>query len=103
MMMQRNHYRHDRVPPPKNLADVPRYLKALLGGFFTRFFYIVKLVWKTGWWVLFTLSFVAIFNGVSPIIGSLISKNILNELQGILLANSADKLQFTGRDRKSVV
>ena len=94
-MMQHNHYRHDRVPPPKNLADIPRYLKALLGGFFTRFLYIVKLVWKTGWWVLFALSFVAIFNGISPIIGSLISKNILNELQSILLTNSANTLQFT--------
>lgn len=80
----RSAYEHKRVDPPKNIKDVPRYLKELLGGFFSRFFYIVKLVWKTGWWVLFMLSFVAIFNGVSPIIGALISKNILNELQSVI-------------------
>lgn len=77
-------YKHDRIPPPKNLKDLPRYLRELLGGFFTRFFYIVKLVWQTGWWVLFSLSFVAIFKGIAPIIGALISKNILNGLQGII-------------------
>ncbi|MBO5867309.1 MAG: ABC transporter ATP-binding protein, partial [Oscillospiraceae bacterium] len=82
--MGRNNYQHNRVPPPKNIGDVPRYLKELLGGFFARFFYIVKLVWSTGWWVLFTLSFVALFRGVSPIIGALISKNILNGLQTVL-------------------
>lgn len=81
-------YKHDRVPPPKNLKDLPRYLKALLGGFFTRFFYIVKLVWQTGWWVLFSLSFVAIFKGIAPIIGALISKNILNGLQDIVQTGS---------------
>ena len=41
----RSSYEHKRVPLPKNLKDVPRYLKELLGGFFSRFFYIVKLVW----------------------------------------------------------
>ena len=77
-------YQHDKVVPPKNIGDVPRFLKELLGGFFNRFFYIVKLVWQTGWWVLFSLSFVAIFKGVAPIIGALISKNILNALQSVI-------------------
>lgn len=91
-MARLNAYQHAQVPPPKNLADVPRYLKELIGGFFARFFYIVKLVWATGWWVLFALSFVAIFKGLAPIIGALISKNILNALQGVLLVGgmSAD-------------
>lgn len=79
-----NSYQHTRVAPPKNLGDLPRFLKELLGGFFIRFFYIVKLVWQTGWWVLFSLSFVAIFKGVAPLIGALISKNILNALQGVI-------------------
>lgn len=77
-------YQHDKIPPPKGIRDVPRYLKVLLGGFFTRFAYIVSLVWKSGKWILFLLSFVALFRGVSPVIGSLISKSILNELQKIV-------------------
>ena len=79
-------YQHQKVAPPTGMKDVPRYLVELLGGFFTRFFYIVKLVWRTGWWVLFSLSFVAIFKGIAPIIGALISQNILNSLQGVIQA-----------------
>ena len=83
-MADPNAYQHKTVGKPKRIADVPRFLGELLGGFFTRFFYIVKLVWQTGWWVLLTLSFVAIFKGVAPIIGALISKNILNALQTVI-------------------
>lgn len=77
-------YTYDNVPLPKGIKDVPRYLKELLCGFFVRFAYVVKLVWQTGRWILFLLSFIALFKGVTPIIGSLISKNILNELQMVL-------------------
>ena len=79
-----NRYKYDRVTPPKGFSDVPRYLKELLGGFFTRLFYIFGLVWKTGPWILFLMSFIAIFNGVIPVITAIISKDILNELQGII-------------------
>ncbi len=74
-------YEHEKVAPPKNFKDVFRYLKEFFGGFFIRFFYIVSLVWDSGKWILFLLSFVALFQGVAPIINSLISKNVLNELQ----------------------
>lgn len=77
-------YTYDRVPLPKNLKDVPRYLKELLGGFFVRFAYIVKLVWNTGHWILFLLTFIALFKGVTPVIGALISQSILNELQEVI-------------------
>ena len=87
-------YQHARVAPPKNIKDFPRFLKELLGGFFSRFFYIVKLVWQTGWWVLFSLSFVAIFKGVSPIIGALISKNILNGLQAVIQTGAMGASDF---------
>ncbi len=82
-------YQYKKVPKPKNLRDVPRYVKELLGGFFVRFAYIVKLVWKTGKWILFLLSFVALFKGVTPVIGSLISQRILNELQTVLAGRVA--------------
>lgn len=74
-------FNYERVSPPKSVGDIPRYLKELLGGFFYRLFYIFGLVWKTGPWILFTMSFIALFEGVMPIVGSLISKNILNSLQ----------------------
>ncbi len=75
---------YQRPKPPKSIRDVPRYLAELFGGFFKRFFYIVKLVWKTGHWIPIMMSFVALFRGVTPVIGSLISRNILNELQIVI-------------------
>ena len=74
-------FEYERVPRPKKIADVPSYIVQLLGGFFLRFTYILRLVWKTGPWILFLMAFFALFNGITPVIGSIISKNILNELQ----------------------
>ena len=79
-----------RVPPPKNIADLPRFLRELLGGFFSRLGYIFALVWRTGPWILFVKSFIALFQGVMPIVGSLISKEILNELQAIIAEQARD-------------
>ena len=74
-------FQYAKVPPPKNIADLPRYLRELLGGFLVRMGYIFKLVWKTGPWILFAMMFFAIFQGVMPVVGSKISEAVLNELQ----------------------
>ncbi len=71
-----------KVPPPKKLSEVPSYLKKLLSGFFSRLFYIFGLVWETGPWILFVMVFMAIFNGVIPVIGATITANIINSLVG---------------------
>jgi len=85
---------HKRPDPPKSIKDLPRYLSELFGGFFKRFFYILKLVWRTGWWIPVLLSFVALFKGVTPVIGSLISKNILNKLQDVIKAGHLPENEF---------
>lgn len=87
-------YEHQKVLPPRNLRDVPRYLKELLGGFFTRFGYIVQLVWRTGRWILFLLSFIALFKGVTPVIGALISQGVLNELQKVIQTGALPESEF---------
>ena len=74
-------YEYDKVSPPRSVGDVPRFLKELLGGFFKRFFYIVGIIWQTGHWILFLMTFLALFNGLTPVIGALLSKEIINELQ----------------------
>ena len=89
-------YNFDKIPPPKNFPDVFRYLRVLLGGFFNRFFYIVRLVWQTGPWILFLLSFMALFKGVTPIIGALISQGILNELQHVIALGGLPVSEFWG-------
>ncbi|MBO4283917.1 MAG: ABC transporter ATP-binding protein [Clostridia bacterium] len=92
MMMPPPMRREDvpRVPPPKNIADVPRFLRELIGGFFSRLGYIFALVWQTGPWILFVKSFIALFQGAMPIVGSLLSKEILNELQKIIADQARD-------------
>lgn len=85
---------HERPAPPKSIKDLPRYLHEVFGGFFKRFFYIIKLVWKTGWWIPVILSFVALFKGVTPVIGSLISKNILNALQEVIKVGNLPESEF---------
>ena len=82
----KDHY--NRAKPPKGISDVPRFLKEILGGFFSRLFYTFKMVWDTGHWILFAMIAIAVFTGIMPIIGSLISKEILNELQNIISART---------------
>ena len=87
-------YAYDRPQPPKSVSDVPRYLKELLSGFFSRFGYVIKLVWNTGKWIPFVLFLVAIFKGVTPVIGSVISKNVLNELQNVIQKGGLPESEF---------
>jgi len=79
--MDRRQSPYQLVEKPKNIRDIPRYLRELLGGFFERLLYIFKLVWETDPRILFALMLITIFNGVLPPVGSLITQRVLNELQ----------------------
>ncbi len=72
------------VPPPKSISDLPRYLRELIGGFLFRLFYIFRLVWQTGPWILILMTFISLFQGVMPLVGSILSQRILNELQEVI-------------------
>ena len=65
---------------PKSLKEVPAYIKMMLGGFFSRLFYIYSLVWETRPWMLFVMLFMSVFNGVMPLLGAVISRNLINAL-----------------------
>ena len=78
-------FSYERVAPPTSVLDVPRFLKELFGGFFYRLFYIFRLVWQTGPWILFVMMFIALFSGIMPVVGSMISKNILNSMQEMIV------------------
>ena len=81
---------YEKMKPkkPKNIKEVFPYLKELLGGFFYRLFYIVKLVWEAKPILLFVMAFMSVFNGVMPIIGAYISKELLNSLASLFSAGS---------------
>ncbi len=83
------------VNPPKSFNDIPRFCKELIGGFFSRLFYIVSMVWKTGKWILVFLVIIALLEGILPIVGALLSKEILNELQVIISDRVAASISGT--------
>ena len=77
-----DHY--NRVEPLRGISDIPRFVKDVCKGFFSRLGYSFKMVWNTGHWILFAMLTLTTLIGVLPIIGSLLSREILNELQNII-------------------
>lgn len=72
----------NKEPLPKNIKEVPRFLKNITVSFFSRLFYIFKLVWETNPWILVLMIFIALINGVLPIFGTYITAQIINVLAG---------------------
>ena len=60
---------NNRPLAPKGIKELPRFIKELVTGFFFRFGYIVKTVWKTGPWILITMVAVSVLSGVLPVVG----------------------------------
>ncbi len=81
-------YRYDVPEKPRKVKEVPAFLAKLLSGFFGRLFYIFGMVWKTGPWILFVLMLIALFHGVMPIVGSMISREIMNAMQEVVVVSS---------------
>lgn len=84
------------TPPPKNIREVPDFLKRLISGFFKRLFYIYGLVWQTSPLILFAMMFMAVFNGIMPIVGALIAKELLNLLVEAVKGNVAEFSDISG-------
>lgn len=87
-------YNHQTPPKPKSLREIPRYVKQLMGGFFVRFGYIMRLVWKTGHWIPFLLILMATVKGLVPVITSVVSKNVLNALQLVIKLENVQESDF---------
>ena len=74
----------DGIKKPEGLRDVPRYVWECVKGFFTRLFYIVKLVWEASRLVLISMMLLCVLNGILPVIGAYISKDLLNEVASLI-------------------
>ena len=77
-----------KEPLPKNIRELPTYLKQICRGFFSRLIYIIKLVWEAKRSLLLMMIFTAAFNGVSPVISAYISANLLNQVARVLQLHS---------------
>ena len=70
--------------PPKRLREVPRYLGQVIGGFFARLFYIIALVWESSPWLLVLMCLLCLASGLLPVVGALISRDLLNAVNEVL-------------------
>ncbi|MBQ7500514.1 MAG: ABC transporter ATP-binding protein, partial [Clostridia bacterium] len=80
---------------PKGIKDVPRYLKELIRGFSSRLFYIFKLVWEAKPWILFLMMGYSLINGFLPVIGAIISKELINALVSTVSAETKGNVDFS--------
>ena len=70
----------DNIEKPKSLKEYPKYLKTLIGNFFSRYYFIFKLVWETNPFYLFAMALVAICSGIFPIIGAYVTAELLQSI-----------------------
>ena len=69
---------------PKSIKEMPSYLSKQIKGFTSRFFYIISLVWETSPAILIVMSLLCILDGIFPIIGAYITKELLNGIQALI-------------------
>ena len=75
----------DGIERPKSLLELPSYLKKVISGFFSRLFYIVSLVWEAAPALLVAMVALCVFDGILPVIGAYISKDLLNEVADLIV------------------
>ena len=73
-----------RVPLPKSIKEVPSYLKEVVFSFLKRLFYVYKLVWEAKKSLLVFMTFMALIDGVLPVVGAAISASLINTLAGVV-------------------
>lgn len=74
----------DGIDRPKSIREIPAYVAKLVSGFFKRLFYIVSLVWEAAPALLVAMVFLCLLDGVLPVIGAYISKDLLNEVASLI-------------------
>lgn len=77
---------------PKGIKNVFKRMIEQFLGFLSRLFYIISLVWETAPAVLFLLAFFCLLDGVLPVIGAYISKELLNGISSLIGAESAGSI-----------
>lgn len=69
-----------KEPKPRNIKEVPGYLKKITKDFFFRLFYIFRLVWETKPWILFAMTILSVLSGILPVVQSYLGAYLLNDL-----------------------
>ena len=78
-----------RPERPKGFKAFFPYAFGLAKGFLSRLFYIVSLVWETAPMLFISMVLLCILDGVLPVVGSYITKDLLNGIQALLGSTSS--------------
>ena len=78
----------DGIKKPERLRDYPAYFWKKTAGFLFRLFYIIGLVWAAAPVMLVLMALLCVLDGVLPVMGAYISKDILNEIAALIGAVS---------------
>ena len=74
----------DGIKKPEKLRDYPGYFWQKITGFLFRLFYIIGLVWSAAPFMLVVMALLCLLDGVLPVLGAYISKDILNEIATLI-------------------
>ncbi|MGN0989010.1 MAG: ABC transporter ATP-binding protein [Eubacteriales bacterium] len=85
-----------KKPLPKHLREWPRFIMNGAKDLFRRLFYIYTLVWEASPFILVVMAFMAVFNGVSPLISAYIAKMFLDALAKAASGQLTDFWQLGG-------
>lgn len=69
---------------PEKIREVPSYLAKWIKGFTSRLFYIISLVWETAPAVLILMALFCLLDGILPVIGAYISRELLNGIAELI-------------------
>lgn len=75
----------DGLEKPKSLKEVPGYWLRRAKGFFGRLFYIIGLVRRAAPAMLVLMTLLCLLDGVLPVIGAYISRDLLNKIAELIV------------------
>lgn len=78
---------------PRGIKNMPKNMIKRFKGFLSRLFYIVSLVWEAAPAVLFFMALFCLLDGVLPVIGAYISKELLNGIADLIGAGSTGSIK----------
>ncbi len=78
----------NKEPLPKNIKEVPGYVKRTVSSFFSRLFYILKLVWEASPWIFMIMVVLSALSGLLSVFGTYVGAKIINVLAGDNVVNA---------------
>ena len=83
-MTPRRKKQDDGIARPRSIREIPAYLGKVISGFFGRLLYVVSLVWEAAPALLIAMIFLCLLDGVLPVVGAYISKDLLNKVASLI-------------------